>query len=78
VEEKTYHMADMTVNFYSRVRKHSYSRDPEGIVSAFGNGLALAKISNAIPSPPFSAALNSRVNSNIVYSDLCSRACPHL
>jgi len=38
-------------------RKHFYIRD--SLISAFGNGLAPAKILNAIPHPSFSAALNS-------------------
>jgi len=31
----------------------------KSLLSAFGNGFAPAKIFNAVPEPPFSAALNS-------------------
>jgi len=36
----------------------SISVMPKGSLSAFGNGFAPVKIFNAIPLPPFSAALN--------------------
>jgi hypothetical protein len=46
----------MKVKIYGSI---SISVILEGSISAFGNGFAQVKIFNAIPLPPFSAALNS-------------------
>jgi len=56
----------------------SISVIPKGQLSAFGNDFAPVKIFNAIPLPPFSAALNSAPQHPFLFFFLCSRACPQL
>jgi len=56
----------------------SISVIPKGQLSAFGNDFAPVKIFNAIPLPPFLAALNSAPQHPFLFFILCSRAYPQL
>ncbi len=58
-------------------RKHPHFPDIRGFVQPFGNGFALVKIFDAIPSPLFSATVELRaLTLNQCHSSLCSPDSP--